>query len=147
MLSPIEAGRRALRERHRLLRSGETFSFETTLSGRGEVAFIREARAHGYDVELRYVGVESPALCRVRIDERVAKGGHDVPESDVIRRFARSLANLPPVLRDADKAFVYDNSTAAGITLVARFSGGVVAECASVVPLWLGRALGDLLRR
>jgi predicted ABC-type ATPase len=111
------------------------------------VAFIREARARGYRVELRYVGLESPVLCAVRIAERVAKGGHDVPAPDVFRRFERSLANLTAILSDADESFLYDNSTSAGITLIARFAGAALLECAPEVPRWMERALESLLRR
>ena len=35
-----------------------SFSFETTLSGRRELEFVREARARGYFIALRYVGVD-----------------------------------------------------------------------------------------
>jgi hypothetical protein len=63
-------------------------------------------------------------------------------EADVFRRFERSLVNLAAVLPDADESFLYDNSTAEGITLVARFSAGTLVECAPDVPRWLVRALG-----
>jgi hypothetical protein len=42
---------------------------------------------------------------------------------------------------------LYDNSTAAGITLVARLAGVVLLECAPEIPRWMERALGPLLRR
>ncbi|MDD9996848.1 MAG: hypothetical protein OXI95_02985 [bacterium] len=41
---------------------------------------------------------------------RVALGGHDVPEADVRRRFARSRANLPAAIAQTEMALLYDNS-------------------------------------
>ncbi len=117
--SLIDASRRAILERRRLLEAGYSFSFETTLSGRREFAFVRAAKSRRYRIELRYVAVETATLCRVRINERVARGGHDVPEADLLRRFERSFANLPHAISIADDSFIYDNSTQAGITLIA----------------------------
>jgi predicted ABC-type ATPase len=33
-------------------------------------------------------------MSRLRVAERVAHGGHNIPEADLIRRFPRSLHNL-----------------------------------------------------
>ena len=45
-----------------------------------------------------------------RVAARVARGGHDVPAQDVIRRYARSLENLPRAMQLADKVTILDNS-------------------------------------
>ena len=52
----------------------------------------------------------SPGQTLDRIRNRVALGGHDVPEADVRRRFGRSLANLPAAIARADEAYLYDNN-------------------------------------
>lgn len=41
-----------------------------------------------------YLYVDSEELCVARVRERVAKGGHDVPEPDIRRRFKRSIRNF-----------------------------------------------------
>ena len=46
-------------------------------------------------------------------------GGHDVPESDVWRRYQRSLENLPLAIERADDSILFDNSTSDGYRLVA----------------------------
>jgi predicted ABC-type ATPase len=143
--SIVEAGRRALSARRELLSARKSFSFETTLSGRRELAFVGEARDCGYQLEFRYVGVESVELCHERIAERVAKGGHNVPRDDVSRRFERSMNNLPDAISFADESFVYDNSTTAGITLMAIFTAGELAALVPAIPRWMKRALGPLL--
>ena len=54
--------------------------------------------------------VNSPSLALDRIRNRVALGGHDVPEADVRRRFVRSHANLPTAMVRADMTLLYDNT-------------------------------------
>jgi predicted ABC-type ATPase len=81
------------------------------------------------------------------IAERVAKGGHDVPHEDVSRRFERSLKNLADGIPLADESFVYDNSTRAGITLMAIFATGQLTALAPAIPRWMEYALGPLLNR
>lgn len=36
----------------------------------------------------------SPDLCIKRVEARVRKGGHDVPDEDIIRRFHRAKRNF-----------------------------------------------------
>lgn len=145
--SIIEAGRRAIVERRQWLAAGKSFGFETTLSGHREFELMRDARERGFRIVLHYVGLNSPALCRMRITERVAKGGHDVPEDDLLRRYRRSVGNLPAAIVFADHAFVYDNSTLRGLVPMASFSAGALVECAPNVPRWMERAIGPLLKR
>ena len=71
---------------------------------------MEAAQEAGYRIELHYVAVDSPDLALIRIRNRVALGGQDVPEPDVRRRFARSQANLPSAIALADAARLYDNT-------------------------------------
>ena len=108
--NPIEAGREALRQRREALRRGENFAVETTLSGKSMLATIREARNAGYRIEVHYTCVGSAEQALDRIRTRVAQGGHDIPEEDARRRFARSLEQLPEVMTQANEIHLYDNS-------------------------------------
>jgi predicted ABC-type ATPase len=92
------------------LQSGTSFAVETTLSGRGTLKLMAEARSRGYEIRLVFIALESPERCIARIRTRVITGGHFVPDFDVRRRYARSLANLAEAIRLADIAEVYDNS-------------------------------------
>ena len=71
---------------------------------------MAEARQRGYQIELVYIRLSSPELALQRVAARVARGGHDVPAQDVIRRYARSLENLPRAMQLADKVTILDNS-------------------------------------
>ena len=91
--------------------AGEAFVVETTLAGKSTLRLMDDARAAGYRIELHYVSVESVAQALDRISNRVALGGHPVPEEDVRRRFVRSLANLPEAMTRSDEARLYDNGS------------------------------------
>ncbi len=108
--APGAAGREALRRRRTAIAEGRTLAVETTLAGSGPLRLMETARSAGYRVVLHYVCVESPDQSLDRIRNRVALGGHDVPESDVRRRFARSLENLPVAIARADEVLLYDNT-------------------------------------
>ena len=108
--SPVRAGREALRLRRKALGAHRSHLVETTLAGMGILRHMEVARRSGYRVVLHYVSVGSPALALDRIRNRVALGGHDVPESDVRRRFVRSQANLRAAVARADEVVLYDNT-------------------------------------
>lgn len=90
----FEAGRIMLNRMNHLLEKGEDFAFETTLSARSYVNFIKRAREKGYKVTLVFVWLESVELAKQRVAERVKKGGHNI-EADVIeRRYEMGLKNF-----------------------------------------------------
>jgi predicted ABC-type ATPase len=94
-ISPIQAGRAAIREQKRLLSSRISFAVDTTFSGKRELDLIRRAISKGFKVNLIFVCVSGPDLCQARIEERVSSGGHDVPAKDVARRFEHLPAYSP----------------------------------------------------
>lgn len=116
------AGKRALDQRRDFLHAGKSFAIETTLSGNSTLALMEEARAHGFRVELKYIGLQDHALARGRVAQRVASGGHDVPQQDIERRFDRSLENLPDAISMADASALYDNSGERPMRRVAELS-------------------------
>ena len=72
----------------------ETFALESTLSGRTYIRLFRRAQELGYEIELYYLWLASPAQAVARVRQRVKMGGHDVPTADIRRRFERSRAHL-----------------------------------------------------
>lgn len=93
--NPGQATREALYRRRDALAARRSHLVETILAGSGGLRHMTSARRSSYRVVLRYVSVSSPDRALDRIRNRVALGGHDVPEEDVRRRFPRSHANLP----------------------------------------------------
>ncbi|BBL73688.1 hypothetical protein [Methylomagnum ishizawai] len=72
----------------------ESFAFETTLSGRTYLSLIDKLKAQSWAVELIYLALPSLEMSKLRVAERVAHGGHNIPLKDLERRFSRSLHNL-----------------------------------------------------
>lgn len=93
------------------MRRGADFGFETTLSGRTHLGVIRDLKERAYQVHFFYLWVPSVELALARIRERVSRGGHDVPEAVVRRRFERSITNFLVHYRLlADSWMLFDNS-------------------------------------
>ena len=109
----FRAGRLMLEEIELYAKRGESFGFETTLSGRSYLSLIRRLKARGYEVHFFYLWISSVELALSRIRSRVSLGGHDVPAADVRRRFGRSIRNFLVHYRPlADSWTLYDNTTA-----------------------------------
>jgi predicted ABC-type ATPase len=81
----------------------------------------------GYAIELVYVGTADVAINLQRIRQRVAAGGHDVPEADVLRRAKRSFDHAPEIVPLADNIAIFDNSGDEMLPIV-TFEDGVVSE-------------------
>ena len=90
----IAASRIFLREIDACIQKNQDFAFETTLAGRSYLALIECLRSNGWHVELIYLALPSIEMSKARVAERVAHGGHNIPEQAIERRFARSLRNL-----------------------------------------------------
>ena len=106
----IQAARIVLGKQREFLKSGQSFTLETTLSSKGNLELIEAAKAQNWLVRLLYVGLGDATLNVQRVASRVGDGGHDVPEVDIRRRFERSMANLPIAADLVDLLSVYDNS-------------------------------------
>jgi len=90
----LAASRLFLREIENRIQTRQDFAFETTLSGRAYLKWIDRLRAEGWRIELIYLALPSVEMSRLRVAERVAHGGHNIPQQDIDRRFPRSLRNL-----------------------------------------------------
>lgn len=111
-LAAVAAARLMLDEIDRLMERGADFAWESTLSGLGHVKRIQMMKRLGYHVEMIYLRLATPRLALSRIAARVRQGGHNVPRTDVLRRFARSWQNFETRYRPlADAWAVYDNSS------------------------------------
>ena len=107
----IEAGRLMLQRIEDLLAKNETLSIETTLATKSYINLVRRAQAKGYTVRLLFFWLNSPELALLRIAERVAKGGHNIPEPVVRRRYVAGIRNLISLfMNEVDYWVIYDNS-------------------------------------
>ena len=107
----IEAGRLMLERIDCLLKRGESFSIETTLATRSYINLVRRAHAEGYQVHLIYFWLKSPELAMQRVAERVAHGGHNIPQDVIVRRYSAGISNLFNLfVNEVDSWMIYDNS-------------------------------------
>jgi len=107
----IQAGRLMLSEIQRRVRKGESFAFETTLSGHVYARMIPEWRSAGYRVRLIFLGLPDSEMAISRVATRVAQGGHNVSNTVVRRRFEAGLDNFQDVyMHLVDMWEWYDNS-------------------------------------
>lgn len=90
----LVASRLFLSEIERCIAARQDFAFETTLAGRSYLKLINRLKTQGWRVELIYLALPSAEMSRLRVAERVAHGGHNIPTQDIKRRFPRSLHNL-----------------------------------------------------
>ena len=107
----IEAGRLMLQRIDELLSREESFSIETTLATRSYINLVRRAHAKGYRVTLLFFWHNSPELAIQRVAERVSKGGHDIPEDIIRRRYVSGSQNLFNLYAaEVDYWAIFDNS-------------------------------------
>lgn len=90
----FKAARLILNELDEYTKAEESFAFETTLSGNHYLQRIQEWKELGYTVKLWFIALSSPELAIYRVAERVAQGGHSIPEDVIRRRYIAGLANL-----------------------------------------------------
>ena len=113
-LSQREANSRAWREGKRLLERAiaerKSLAFETTLGGRTITALLDRAADAGFEVKIWYVGLQTLEQHIERVRARVARGGHDIPETDIRRRYTRSLENLVRLMPKLTELRVFDTS-------------------------------------
>ena len=107
----IEAGRLMLQRIEELLGRDETFAIETTLATKSYVNLVHRAQAKGYRVKLLFFWLRSPELAIQRVAERVSKGGHDIPEDIIRRRYISGINNFFSLYAsEVDYWAVFDNS-------------------------------------
>jgi len=138
----LEVSQLAARERDRLIARGASFVTETVFSHPSKVELVTRAHDAGYGVWLHVILVPED-LTVARVADRVAAGGHLVPEERIRARYSRLWALVARARDLADRAVVYDNSS-----LDAPFRKVAVYEYGQPVgePRWPGWAPVELMR-
>ena len=131
----LAGGKAALKKIQDCIDRRISFTQETTLSGRKTETTARQVRELGYCVRLFYIGLDSAEESLSRIENRVKRGGHDIPHDDVIRRFAGRWEAVAKVLPYCDEADFYDNDN--GFVLVAEYRNGELRTIGTRRPAWL----------
>lgn len=107
----FHAGRVLIEEVKAMIIRGESFAFESTLSGKTWIAILKEAIAQGYQVTIYFLYLKSLKMNLQRIKRRVALGGHPIPKVAVYRRHPRCFNNFWNLYRPlCSDWYVFDNS-------------------------------------
>ena len=108
----IKAGKLLLEQIADFSKKKIDFAFETTLAGKGYANIFKKMKQDGYELHLFFLWLPDVKLALARVTDRVRKGGHNILERDVKRRFKRGVWNLFYVYRELfDTWTVFDNST------------------------------------
>ena len=111
----------------------QTIGVETVMSTGKYRALVGRAQEQAYRVRLIYVFLKSADLNVARVRDRVAAGGHDVPEASIRDRRHRSFDQLSWFFEQADEADIFDNSGAEP-RLVARKAGDEITVYGWLIP-------------
>lgn len=122
--------------RQHLLLKGVSFTFETVMSHRSKIEFMREAQAHGYRTYLYFVSTEDPEINVDRVEIRVREGGHPVAPDKVRERYIKSLALLPEAVAASNRAYIFDNSGDSAVFLAEITDGTRLEYRAEEIPDW-----------
>lgn len=124
----VPAGRLMIDRIDKLVAAGKSFAFETTCAGHRQAKLLRSCRAAGYRVTFVFLWLPSAQGAITRVAQRVARGGHHIPDDVVVRRYAAGLYNMRHVfLPLADVAVIYDNSIEPPVPIGEKESGSSFA--------------------
>lgn len=116
----FRAGRMMLQRIRGLYSRRERFGFESTLASRTFAPFLRDAQESGYLVHIAYLWLSSVELALDRIHVRVLRGGHDVPEETVRRRYYRSVTNFFDLYQPLANTWLLCDNSRSELVEVAR---------------------------
>ena len=129
--------------RKKLLEAGVTFTFETVMSHRSKVEFLKLAQESKYRTYLYFVATEDPEINVSRVESRVAEGGHDVSREKIVERYHRSLDLLADAVQYTNRAYIFDNSSAEKVWVAEVTDNDILELKSDTMPNWFKAALWD----
>jgi predicted ABC-type ATPase len=119
--SALAAGRLMLERMRELIRSRQSFAFETTCAGRAYLPMLQKSKVDGWRVTLAYLWLPSPQDAVDRVAKRVRRGGHNISSDVIVRRYWAGLSNMRLLyLPLAEVATIHDNSDGQGMLIAER---------------------------
>jgi predicted ABC-type ATPase len=129
--------------RQKLLETGVTFTFETVMSHHSKVDFLKQAQEKGFRTYLYYVATEDPDINISRVESRVAQGGHNVSRDKIVDRYYRSLDLLADAVQFANRAYIFDNSSAEKVWVAEVTDNSILSLKTDTMPFWFETFLWD----
>lgn len=125
--------------RRKLLEKRVTFTFETVMSAPDKIEILHTAQRLGYRTYLYYIATDDVGINETRVQQRVAAGGHDVPEDKIVSRYYKSLLQLPQAIKASNRAYIFDNSGTEAIWVCEITDGCKTEYKQDSVPDWVYR--------
>jgi predicted ABC-type ATPase len=123
--SDLEAAQEAESIREFCLSNRLDFTFETVLSTRRNLDLLHRAKDAGYKILAVYVTTVDPQLNVMRIENRVAQGGHDVPIEKILSRYNASIKNIKELISLSNVCIIVDNTGTEAETIFAKENGNI----------------------
>ncbi|EAK0823510.1 ATPase [Campylobacter lari] len=106
----FRASRIAIKMRENYIKKAYDFNQETTLCGTSILSLFKKLQKNSYTINLYYIGLDSPSTAKQRVKIRVAKGGHDIKEELIEKRYYESLQNFNTVAKFCNYITIFDNT-------------------------------------
>ena len=121
----IQAGRIMLARMDELLQKAKTVAFETTVATKSYKQKIEWAQANGYEVTLLFFWLNTSKLAKKRVAQRVAEGGHNIPDEIIERRYHSGITQLITTYMDMiERYYIFDNSEGERTPIAKKYKGG-----------------------
>lgn len=125
----IEAGRVALQRIRHLIAAGQSFTWETTMSGRSAVGWLSAAKKNGYTIKGYFLWVADVEMTLRRIRKRVVEGGHAIEPEVSRRRFFKTIQYFFSIYRPVfDSWRLFENDEVSPRLLALEKSGRMVVR-------------------
>lgn len=109
-ISNQDAAKLVDQRRYESIQKKEDFTFETVLSSKYKLDILKTAKKNGYFIKCVFILTADPSVNILRVNARVAAGGHSVHEDKIVSRYYKALANIPELMKICDILHVYDNT-------------------------------------
>ena len=120
----MEAGRMAITRIRHLIAERSSFTWETTMSGRTAVGWLKSAKESGYQIKCYFLWVRNVQTPLDRIQQRVVEGGHNIEPDVSKRRFYKTLQNFFSVYRSVFTSWKLMANEGNGVRLIALEKDG-----------------------
>jgi predicted ABC-type ATPase len=119
----------------KILKTKQSFCFETVLSHPSKIKLLEKAKNEGYKTYLYFICTDNWKLNVERVKLRVKDGGHNVDHKKIETRYYRSLKNFSQAASQAQSTYLIDNSKA--FSIIAELKNKKVTHLVSPFPVWL----------
>jgi predicted ABC-type ATPase len=123
--------------REQLLESKSSFAFETVRSGADKIALLEKAKQAGYRIYLYFICIDDVFINKDRVENRVQKGGHSVPEDKIEARYYKTLEQLAKAVQFTNRAYFFDNSGTEHRFIAEVTDGREIKFHSLDIPRWL----------